>query len=92
MDHPFEQRLKAAVSTGWWVVLLAYVLLLVQWLAYLQFMKAKPEWFLALWGPDVGWPEAQKIWMLVMSFWKMGCWFWALVMLWLTLWSRRLSS
>jgi hypothetical protein len=90
MDQPFEKKLKAAVVAGWWVVAIAFAVLMISWFAYLQIMKTKPDAFLELWGPDVSWVDAQKIWILGMSFWKMGCWFMALVVLWLTLWSRKL--
>jgi hypothetical protein len=73
------------------VVVIAFAVIIIQWFAYLQIMKTKPDSFLELWGPDVSWTDAQRIWILVMSFWKMGCWTMALVTLWLTLWSRRLS-
>jgi hypothetical protein len=91
MNHTFEERLKAAVRTGWCVLLIAVAFLAAQYFAYLQIAKTKPEGFLSLMGPDYTWPEALKLWMLIMSLWKMWCWGAILLMLWLTLWSRKLN-
>ncbi len=91
MNQPFEKNLKAAVGPGWLIFLLAVVLLFGNWFAYMQIMKTKPDWVLDLMGPDASWAEAQRLWMLLMTLWRVWCGILLLVMLWLTLWSRKLN-
>ena len=42
MDETFIKKVKAAAVAGWWTVLIAYCILLVQWIAYLVIMKTQP--------------------------------------------------
>jgi hypothetical protein len=91
MHQPFEKNLKAAVGPGWLIFLLAVVLLLGHMFAYVQTMKTKPDWVLDLMGPDASWAQVQILWLQFMNFWRMWCGILLLVMLWLTLWSRKLN-
>jgi len=92
MNHSIEPKLKAAVVTGWTVFLIAYVILLVQWVFYVALVKAKPDWFLVLWGTDATWPLVQSVWLYAMVAYKLLLWAFALPVLWLTLWARRLKK
>jgi hypothetical protein len=49
MNDVFEKRVRAAAVAGWWVILLAFALLLVTWVAYLAITSARPEWVLRMW-------------------------------------------
>ena len=39
MDEIFIKKVRAAAVAGWWTVLIAYCILLIQWLAYLVIMN-----------------------------------------------------
>jgi len=92
MNDPFEQRVRAAAISGWWVVLAAGICLLLHWLIYLPVVSFKPAWMLALWGPDITWPFAQSVWFWFLAIFKTSIWLLALVVLWLTLWARQLRK
>ncbi len=92
MNDLFTKRLKAATLAGWWVFLLAWVLVLLQWLIYLPMMKAKPGWFLAVWGEGATWPQIQDIWLRTIIDFKLLVWMLALLLVWLSLWSRQLKK
>jgi hypothetical protein len=40
--------------------------------------------------PDLTWPEAQRITFWFFAAFKLLLWLWALVLVWLSLWARRL--
>ena len=48
MNDVFEKKVRAAALAGWWVILFAYALLLVTWIAYLAIMSARPAWLLTM--------------------------------------------
>jgi hypothetical protein len=75
---------------AWWVVLVGFVLITVQWIAYLVIVPAQPAWYLSLWGPGVTWREVQEVWLNAMVKLKLGLFAGASLALWLTLWSRRI--
>ena len=89
-NETFAVRIRSAAISAWWVVLLAYVLLLVQWGVYLSFNAEQPTWFLSVWGAGATWPQIQSVWLNAMVTFKLGVFAGACVALWLTLWSRRL--
>jgi len=92
MDDTFTKRVRAAAAAGWWTVLIAYVILLIQWLAYLTVMSGQPAAWLSLWGGGATWPEIRMVWLWGMVAFKLvvGTMFFAAV--WLTLWARRLAK
>jgi hypothetical protein len=92
MNDPFEKRVRAAAIAGWWVVVIAAGFLTLQWLVYLAVMNARPEWMLALCGPEVTWSLLQTVWFWIMVVFKLCVWLMALAALWLTLWARQLRK
>src|SRR5205807_2233061 len=92
MHDPFTKKVGAAAVAGWWVVLVAMGFLLVQWVAYLAVLSARPAWLLALWGPDASWPLVQNVWFWAMAAFKLCIWLMALGVLWCTLWARQLRK
>jgi hypothetical protein len=90
MNDMFEKRVRAAAVAGWWVLLIAVAFLVVQWLAYLAVMNARPAWVLSLWGTNLDWAFVQMVWFWGMAILKLVVWLLALVALWLTLWARQL--
>ncbi|MGD0819251.1 MAG: hypothetical protein ABSA71_00730 [Desulfomonilia bacterium] len=92
MNDNFEKRLWAAALAGWWTLLVAAGVLMLQWIVYLLVMSGRPMWFLSLWGPDVSWHDVHNIWFLGLGFFKVCLLLLAVVVLWLTLWARRLRK
>ena len=43
MDEIFTKKVRAAAAAGWWTVLIAYCILLIQGLAYWLIMNIQPE-------------------------------------------------
>ena len=92
MNNPFEHRLQAAATAGWWVILIAVLFLIVQWIAYLVVMDVRPEWIRCLWGPGISWARVQSVWFGMMVVFKVIMWVVLLLVIWLTLWARRLKK
>jgi hypothetical protein len=92
MNDSFEKRVRAAAVAGWWTLLAAVVFITIQWIAYLFIMNSKPEWLLDLWGPNTDWSFVQSVWFWMTAIFKLCVWIMALVVLWLTLWARRLRK
>jgi hypothetical protein len=92
MDQLFTRKVRTAAVAAWWTVLVAYVILLVQWMAYLAITSGPPEWMLALWGAGVTWPEIRTIWLWGMVAFKFIVGMMLFAALWLTLWARQLAK
>jgi hypothetical protein len=92
MNDNFEKRVRDAASAGWWTLLLAAGFFMLQWIIYLLVMYIQPAWVLTLWGPEVSWQEAQKLWFLGLACFKVSLGLMAVAVLWLTLWARQLRK
>lgn len=92
MGSDFERKVQAAAVAGWWTVLVAGAVLLLQWVAYLIVMSSRPAWVPSFWGADATWPEMQHLWLLATGVFKILVLVLALLCLWLTLWARRLRK
>jgi hypothetical protein len=92
MNDAFEKKVRAAAVAGWWVLLIAYALLLVTWIAYLGLVSARPAWLLMMWGQDVTWDFLQTVSLWYMGVFKLSIWLLFLVVLWLTMWARQLRK
>ena len=92
MNDSFEKKVRAAAVAGWWVILIAVCFLTLLWLLYLAVMSTHPAWLLALWGPDVDWHFVQNVWFWAVVAFKLCVWLMVFVVLWLTLWARRLRK
>jgi uncharacterized membrane protein (Fun14 family) len=92
MNDPFERKVQAAAVAAWWVVLIGVAVVVVQWLAYLAVISARPAWVMSLWGPGVDWPFVQTVWFWGIATLKFIVWLLVLIALWLTLWARRLRK
>jgi len=93
VNDSFEKKVRAAAVAGWWVILIAYVLLLVTWIAYLAIVSARPAWLLSMWGQgDVSWAFMQTVSLWFMGVFKLLIWLLFLVVLWLTLWATQLRK
>ena len=92
MDEIFAKRVRAAAVAGWWTLLIAVCILLIQWLAYLLIMTRHPAGMGFLWGEGVTWPEIRMIWLWAMVAYKLGVALAIFVVVWLTLWARQLAK
>jgi len=92
MNDAFEQKIRAAAVAGWWTLLIAAAFLTLQWLAFLAVMSSHPGWVMALWGPGVSWSFVQNLWFWMAAVFKLSLWLAAVVVIWLTLWARRLRT
>jgi hypothetical protein len=92
MDDLFTRKVRAAVVAGWWTLLIAYCILLVQWVAYVLIMAKQPAGMLCLWGAGVTWQEMRIIWLWAMVAFKLGVAMMLFVVIWLTLWARQLAK
>jgi hypothetical protein len=93
VNDPFEKKVRAAAVAGWWVVLIAYALLVVTWGAYVALLSARPGWLLTLWGQgEVSWGFVQTVSLWFLGVFKLALWLLILMVLWLTLWARQLRK
>lgn len=90
VNSAFERRVHTAAVAGWWTLLIVVIVLWIQWGFYLWVMNARPDWVLAMVGKGVGWPFLQKLMVLAITAFKMCVWVMAVIVIWLTLWSRQM--
>jgi hypothetical protein len=92
MDEMFIKKVRTAAVAGWWTFLIAYSVLLIQWLVYLLIMSRQPAGMLCLLGEGVTWQEFRTIWLWAMVAFKLGIGMMLFVVIWLTLWARKLAK
>ena len=92
MDEIFTKKVRSAAAAGWWTLLIAYCILLLQWFVYWLIMNRQPEGMLCLWGKGVTWTEIRTIWLCAMVAYKLGFGMLLFVVIWLTLWARQLAK
>ena len=92
MNDTFEKKVRAAAVATWLVVLIAVAFIVLQWLAYLAVIHARPAWFLSMWGPNLDWAFVQMVWFWAIALLKFLWWLTVLIALWLTLWARQLRK
>lgn len=92
MNNSLEWKIRSAGVAGWWTLLVATVVLLLQWVAYLFVMSSRPGWVIWLWGPGATWELVQKVWWVGTACLKILLLALAIPCLWLTLWARELRK
>ncbi|MFB3892417.1 MAG: hypothetical protein ACE15C_10400 [Phycisphaerae bacterium] len=90
MNEELANRVRSAAIAGWWTLLIAAVFISIQWIAYLVVMANKPSFVIAFWGGDVGWDTVRTVWLWCTAVFKLCVWVAAMVVVWLSLWARRL--
>lgn len=90
MDTAFENRLRAAVSAGWRVLLIEAGFVTVVWLIFRAAIAAHPAAMLALWGPDVSWSTVTTIGLQAIAAFKVALWLQAALLLWAWMWASML--
>ena len=92
VDDIFTKKVRSAAVAGWWTLLIASCILLIQWLLYLPVMARRPAGMLCLWGEGITWPEIRTIWLWAMVIYKLGIGMMIFVVIWMTLWARQLAK
>lgn len=92
MNGTFEKRVRAAAVAGWWVVLIAVGLAILQVAACLFVMNTRPLWIQTMWGPDITWAVVQIVLFWLTAIFRLVVLLLVLVVLWLTLWARELRK
>jgi hypothetical protein len=92
MNDSFEIRLRASVRAGWWTLLIGVVFLAIQWIAYLLMTSARPSWPMIFWGKGMSWETVQMVWFWGAAAFKYFLWILALMVIWLTLWSKQVKK
>lgn len=92
MDEDFVRKVRSAGVAGWWTLLVAAAILVLQWFAYLFIASRRPAWLVWLWGPGITWEYLQHVWWLGTAFLKLLLLSLAIPCLWLTLWARQLAK
>ncbi len=92
MHETLVRRVHAAALAGWWTLLVAVILLWVQWGIYLWEMNGRPAWVIAMLGTGVSWEYLQSLWLIFSTVFKMIIWVLALVVVWMTLWERQMRK
>jgi hypothetical protein len=92
MNDSFESRIRSATVAGWWTLVIAVALFLIQWIVYLLLVPAQPAWLLTLWGPGATWQEIRTLWFWFLVFFKAFLLLVAFLIVWLTLWARQLRK
>jgi len=92
VDEIFIKKVRAAAVAGWWTVLIAYCILLIQWFAYLLIIPRQPSEILFFWGESVTWQEIRTIWLWAMVAYKLCVAMMIFVVIWLTLFARQLAK
>lgn len=92
MDAGFEDKLRAAVSAGWRVLLIEVGFLTLVWLIYLTVMPSHPAALIALWGPEVSWSTVATVTLQAIAMFKVAVWLQAGLLLWAAIWAVRLRN
>jgi len=92
MSDNLETKVRCAAVAGWWTLLIAAVIFLVQWVVYLLVVPAQPAWVLTLWGPGATWETVRTTWFWFLAGFKALLILLAFFLVWLTLWGRQLEK
>ena len=96
MSDAFAGKVRSGAVAGWWMLLVATGFMVVNWVGYLIIIHTKPDWLLAFWGSDggfpIGWGDVQFIWFSMAAIFKVVVWVLALFVIWLSLWARGLRK
>ncbi len=89
MNEELATRVRSAAIAGWWTLLVTAVFIGLQWALFLIVMEYKPAFVLSLWG-DANWETVRTVWLWCTAVFKLCVWVAAMVVVWLSLWARRL--
>jgi hypothetical protein len=87
MQSTFEQKLSSAVRAGWWTLLIAVGMVLIQWIGTAAFISRHPGWFLRFWAPHMTWPQIERITMQFLLSFRVFVGIFATILIWASVWS-----
>lgn len=87
----FETRLRCAVVAGWWTTFIAWACFTASWFAWLLIKATSPDFIEWAWG-GVKLAEMQHVVLAFFGLMKLGLFAWVIVMIFLTIWSRKLRK
>lgn len=90
MDNLFQKKVRAAAIAGWWTLLVAVAFHLFVTGGFAFLMHAKPTWVTCMWG-GLSWDEIQHVGLYMIATYRVMVWLLLLVVVWLTIWARRLK-
>ena len=90
MDDLLYKKVHAAASAGWWTLLVAVIFATIVWAAFLAMGHCKCPCVSAMWG-GVSWDTIQTVAIWAMAAFKIVIWTIFLVVVWLTIWARKLK-
>ena len=92
-SESLAKRVRAAAVAGWWTVIIMAVIMAAQWLVVLAFLQHRPAWLLSLWGGgELDWPGVHVIMLYFFGAFKLILFAAVIIVIWLTLWARRLKK
>jgi hypothetical protein len=92
MDELFTKKVRTAAIAGWWTLLIAFCLFMLQYIMYLLIVPREPGWLMCLWGEDLTWSSIRTIWFWGMAVIKLGLLLMTFIVIWLTIWARKLAQ
>ena len=90
MDAIFHKKFRSAAVAGWWTLLVAMLLGICSWTAYLVFWRFRPEWMTPLWG-GASWEDVQNVTLWMFAAYKLIIWTIFLAVVWLSIWACKLK-
>jgi len=92
-EGQFETRLRCAVAAGWWTVLIGVLWLTVAWLVWLLILGSPRliELVGRMWG-GVELAQMKQITVAFFGLFKIAMGFGLMVVIFLTIWSRKLRK
>jgi hypothetical protein len=90
MEDMLQKRVRAAAIAGWWTLLVAVIFHLFVTSGFAVLMHAKPSWVTSAWG-GLSWDEIKHVGLYMIGTYRVLVWLMFLVVVWLTIWSRRLK-
>src|SRR5262245_57581049 len=91
MQSQFEPRLSSAVRAGWWTLLIALGIILVQWIGSAVFIAGQPTWFRRFWAPDMTWAQIEHMTLQFLLLFRVFVGIFATVLVWASVWSLLLK-
>ena len=91
MNELFAKRVRAAAMAAWWTLLVGVGMLLLAAGAFHHILRARPEWVVSMWGPDMTWATMQTLGLWMIAVFRLLLWLLFLTTVWLTIWSAKLK-
>ena len=91
MDDLLYKKVHAAAAAGWWTLMVAVIFATLAWFAFLAMNHCQCPCVSAMWG-GVSWDTIRNVALWAMAAFKLVIWTIFLVVVWLTIWARKLRK